>query len=146
MPRFGHHNRKRVDATMTKYFAFLVAAALTAGACANESAQSLTGPTSITSSAAATDGSQQVKRYALTGIVDSIVKPSTPLRNARVQIRSGADAGRFAVTDSNGGFVLNGLAADRLAVTVSLDGYATWATTVDLFSDVELEPKLEPLQ
>jgi hypothetical protein len=131
---------------MTKYFAFLMAATLTAGACANESAGSLTGPSSVSSSTAATDGTAQVKRYKLSGTVDSIVKPTTPLRNARVQVRSGADDGRFAVTDANGGFVLSNLAADSLAVTVSLDGYATWATTVALFDDMRIEPKLEPLQ
>jgi len=135
-----------VDATMTKYFALLIAATLTAGACARESAQSLTGPSSMSSSTAATDGSAQIKRYTLSGTVESIVKPATPLRNARVQVRSGADEGRFAVTDASGGFALSNLAADRLAITVSLDGYATWAATVDLFNDGTIEPKLEPLQ
>jgi len=133
---------------MTKHLALLVAVAtLGAGACANESASTVFGPTTVTSSTAATGAaSQQIKRYSLSGTVDSVLKPATPLRNARVQVRSGADEGRFALTDASGGFVLNGLAADTIAISVTMDGFVPWQGTVALYSDMAVDPKLEPVQ
>jgi hypothetical protein len=134
---------------MTKHLALLVAVAtLSAGACANESARTVFGPTTVTSSTtAATSGdSQQLKRYTISGTVDSVLKPATALRNARVQVRSGADEGRFALTDASGHFVLSGLAAGTLAISVTMDGFFPWQGTVALYDDVSIDPKLEPMQ
>ncbi len=132
---------------MTKAtLACLMVATLLTGACASGPSQSLTGPTFTTSSTTVTTGSNEVKRYTLSGTVASVIKPLSVLRNARVQVRSGPDDGRFAVSDADGHFALNDVAAGQLLVTISLDGYATWSESVGLYDNLSIEPKLTPLQ
>jgi hypothetical protein len=79
------------------------------------------------------------------GMVQSIEKPTRGLIGARIDITSGANAGKFAVSDDTGSFGLLGLAAGPTRLHVSKTGYEAWSSKdFDLQADTKLAIELFP--
>lgn len=85
-------------------------------------------------------------RYTLSGRVFPIF-PNLPrfLAGVMVEITSGPDSGRSAVTDANGRYAITGLRASVLNVRATPAGYSPWRLTgLDLQSDQNLDATLFP--
>ena len=116
----------------TQCLPFLAAAMFALSACSSDS-QSLTNPGGASA-------------HRLSGTVISMAQPYPVIANARVEITSGADSGRFSYTDGSGVFTMSSLSGGALAVTVSKPGFETKVEAVNLNGDAAMFPKLTPTQ
>ncbi len=64
---------------------------------------------------------------ALAGTVREVPPSQRTITGVRMDIVTGADAGKFGVTDAEGVYRFEGLSAGRLSLTATAAGYQSWA-------------------
>lgn len=70
--------------------------------------------------------------YALYGTIYEAGALSSPLGQARIEIRDAASAGGSAISDANGRFRVEGLSLGFYTIEISLDGFVTLQNTMTL--------------
>ena len=84
--------------------------------------------------------------FALSGVVREAQPNSRLLRDARIQITSGPEAGTFVMSDANGVFTFPSLSRGAISLEATMDGFLVWklsnlSVDADRVIEVDLFPK-----
>ncbi len=114
---------------------------IVASACTGRNATLPIAPTAPTAPAAPS-ATIPSSTFTLTGTLTDGTSHGI-LPNITVQIVSGMDVGRSAVTDSSGNYVMSGLSADTFTVSVSAESYLTTTQQITLSANTHLDLVLQ---
>lgn len=120
---------------MTRLVAIVTVAGFTCVACGDGLRQTISSPTPSVASTALEPTSGEAKQHNITGTIMSVEKPTRFVVEAKIEIVSGVDAGRFTHSDANGDFVLAGVSAGPVSLRVSKEGFETWTREGILLAD-----------
>lgn len=84
------------------------------------------------------------KSYAIGGMVTAVEKPTRFVKDARVEITSGANAGRFVVSGADGSFALMDLLPGAGTLRVSKTDFQSWSQEFSLDNDLKIAAELFP--
>jgi hypothetical protein len=83
--------------------------------------------------------------FALSGVVHEVEPNERSLAGARIDIITGPDAGRFAVSDAAGFYQLTGVSAGSIAVVTTLDGFEPYRIGLSLSANMQADGWLAPV-
>jgi hypothetical protein len=82
----------------------------------------------------------------LSGVAREVEPNKHTLAGVRIGVVSGADAGKFVVTDGSGNYRFTGLTQGPISVTATMTGYETWqAANLTLTADRQEDAWLVPV-
>jgi hypothetical protein len=83
--------------------------------------------------------------FTLSGTVQEVAPNEHVLPGARVDIITGPDAGRFAVSDGSGHYALTGVSAGSAALVTTLDGFEPFRFGVSIVGNMQADGWLTPV-
>ena len=83
--------------------------------------------------------------FTLSGTVQEVAPNEHVLPGARVDIITGPDAGRFAVSDGSGHYELAGVSAATVSIVTTLDGFEPFRFGVSIVGNMQADGLLTPV-
>jgi hypothetical protein len=83
--------------------------------------------------------------FLVSGVVHEVVPNERSLAGARVDIISGPDAGRFAISNASGYYELAGVAAGTITMVTTLEGFEPFRVGLNVAGNVQEDGWLAPM-
>lgn len=83
--------------------------------------------------------------FTLSGVVYEVAPNERVLVGARIDVVTGPDAGRFAVSDGSGAYQLSGVSAGTVSVVTTLDGFEPYRVGLSIGGNAQSDGWLAPV-